>query len=608
MLCYQIQAVSPEAHLFRVTLRVPNPDPVGQGLQLPAWIPGSYMIRDFSRNIVTIEAGCQGKPLVLEKIDKQTWHCEPCKGELTLVYEVYAWDLSVRSAHLDTTHGYFNGTSVFLKVLGQESDPCEVEILPPAGERYSGWRLATTLIPVDTAFLSFGVYRADNYEDLIDHPVEMGAFSHASCDVSGVPHDIVITGRHTADMDRLCRDLQAVCSQHVQFFGELPQMERYLFQVMAVGSGYGGLEHRSSTSLLCSREDLPLTHETEVSENYREFLGLCSHEYFHLWNVKRIRPEVFKDADLTTEVYTNLLWAFEGITSYYDDLGLVRSGLIEPESYLELLARLITRVHRGSGRLKQSVAESSFDAWTKFYKQDENASNAIVSYYGKGALIALALDFTLRIETDWCVSLDDLMRALWERYGKPDKGVAEADIEVLAEEISGCDLRGFFDDYLRGTHDLPLADLFRLVGIGMTFRPARDREDKGGIRDVDAVEVSPRPVLGATYASRNEEITLISVLDGGAAQKAGLSAGDVLVAVDGLRIKQEKLAKYLAGMPPGKQVSIQVFRRDELMEFIVEPEPAPSDTCDLWILQDMGDAVERRRNRWLQYTPEISDQ
>ena len=413
MIRYQIQAVSPEAHLFRVTVCISSPDPKGQKFLLPAWIPGSYMIRDFARNIVTINAQCGDADLALEKLDKQTWQCESCNGELTLVYDVYAWDLSVRSAHLDTTHGYFNGTSVFVKILGQDSNPCEVEILRPEGEGYSDWQIATTLAPLDTEFLRFGRYRAENYGDLIDHPVEMGTFSHASFSISGVPHDIVITGRHTADMDRLCHDLQAICSQHIKFFGELPQMERYLFQVMAVGSGYGGLEHRSSTSLLCGREDLPLMHEKEVSENYREFLGLCSHEYFHLWNVKRIRPEVFKKAGLTREVHTNLLWAFEGITSYYDDMGLVRSGRIKPESYLELLARLITRVHRGSGRLKQSVAESSFDAWTKFYKQDENAPNAIVSYYGKGALIALALDFTLRIETDRRVSLDDLMRALW---------------------------------------------------------------------------------------------------------------------------------------------------------------------------------------------------
>ena len=607
MIRYQIQAVSPEAHLFRVTVCIPSPDLKGQKFLLPAWIPGSYMIRDFARNIVTINAQCGDEDLALKKLDKQTWQCESCNGELTLVYDVYAWDLSVRSAHLDITHGYFNGTSVFVKILGQDSNPCEVEVLRPEGEGYSDWQIATTLAPSDTEFLKFGRYRAENYEDLIDHPVEMGTFSHASFSVSGVPHDIVITGRHTADMDRLCHDLQAICSQHIKFFGELPPMERYLFQIMAVGSGYGGLEHRSSTSLLCSRDDLPLVHEKEVSENYREFLGLCSHEYFHLWNVKRIRPEVFKKAGLTREVHTKLLWAFEGITSYYDDMGLVRSGCIKPESYLELLARLITRVHRGSGRLKQSVAESSFDTWTKFYKQDENAPNAIVSYYGKGALIALALDFTLRIETDGRASLDDLMRALWERYGKFDKGVAEGDIETLAEEVSGCNLKVFFDDYLRGTDDLPLADLFRSVGIGMAFRPARDRDDKGGTGDVKNGAMPSRPVLGATYATRNGDIKLISVLDGGAAQKAGLSAGDVLVAVDGLRVKQERLDKYLAGTPPGKQVSIQAFRRDELMEFMLEPEPAPSDTCDLWILPDMGEKVEGRRNRWLQYPPKIPE-
>jgi predicted metalloprotease with PDZ domain len=231
--------------------------------------------------------------------------------------------------------------------------------------------------------LGFGRYRAQGSADLIDHPVEMGDFLHTQFLAAGTPHEIAIYGRHRADLGRLSRDLQKVCEEHANLFGELPP-DRYLFLMMVVGQGYGGLEHRDSTSLICSRADLPVPGQTEVTEGYRRLLGLCSHEYFHLWNVKRIQPARIQSSDLSGEVHTRLLWAFEGFTSYYDDLALVRCGLITERDYLDLLAQTITRVMRVNGRTKQSVAESSFDAWTKFYKQDENAPNAIVSYYAKG--------------------------------------------------------------------------------------------------------------------------------------------------------------------------------------------------------------------------------
>ncbi|MES9938833.1 MAG: peptidase M61, partial [Sedimenticola sp.] len=382
---YQVKPVSPEAHLFEVTLKIAEPDQQGQMLVMPSWILGSYMIRDFAKNLVTLTAQSGGQQVAWEKQDKQSWLFAPCGGELTVTYTIYAWDLSVRSAHLDTTHGYFNGTSLFLRVVGQEQQPCDVELLPPDGDAYVGWRVATTLQENMASYLGFGSYKAANYDELVDHPVEMGTFDYAEFDVAGVPHTIAITGRHDADMERLCSDLEVLCNSHIDMFGQLPEMDRYLFQVMAVGDGYGGLEHRSSTSLICKRTDLPKRGEEKVTKGYRQFLGLASHEYFHLWNVKRIRPEAFRTADLSKEVHTRLLWAFEGITSYYDDLSLIRTGRIEAESYLELLAQVITRVQRGSGRRKQSLSDSSFDAWTKFYKQDENAPNAIVSYYAKGA-------------------------------------------------------------------------------------------------------------------------------------------------------------------------------------------------------------------------------
>ncbi len=557
------------------------------------------MIRDFARNIVALEASCSGESIYIEKLDKQTWRCEPCNGKLLVRYRVYAWDLSVRSAHLDSTHGYFNGTSVFLKVLGQEQYPCEVEILPPEGEDYTEWRVATTLPRNQAQHLGFGSYQASNYAELIDHPVEMGCFTHATFDVAGTPHEIAITGRHSCDMERLCRDLTLICESQVEMFGELPKMERYLFQVMAVGDGYGGLEHRSSTSLLCKREDLPQPGVEEVTKEYRQFLGLCSHEYFHLWNVKRIRPDVFKTADLSSEAYSRLLWAFEGITSYYDDLTLLRSGLIDTDSYLELLAKNITRVIRGSGRLKQTVAESSFDAWTKFYKQDENAPNSIVSYYAKGAMIALALDLTIRRDSGGAKSLDDLMRALWQKHGKPNIGVGESDVENLAAEVTGLDLSEFFEHALRSTDDLPLEELLQTVAVSYELRPAAGSKDEGGLKKGAQEPARPRADMGVRYMADHAGAKLTAVMDYGPAMEAGLSAGDVVIALDGIKVTATNLDRLLEMAQIGQIAEVYAFRRDELMRFQVEMRPPEPNSCYLWLQQDATKKQQVRQQSWL---------
>ncbi len=604
MIRYQIRPVSPQAHTFEICLSIPNPDPGGQILTLPAWIPGSYMIRDFARNIVTLQASCNGVAVKAQKQDKQTWHCEPCTGDLVVTYRVYAWDLSVRGAHLDETHGYFNGTSVFLKVLGREEHACEVEILPPYGDAYTEWRVATTMTGAGAQQLGFGSYHADGYDELIDHPVEMGCFSHATFDVYGTAHEIAITGRHDCDMERLCRDLQRICKIHVDMFGELPQMERYLFQVMAVGDGYGGLEHRNSTSLICKRGDLPQPGVDDVTADYRQFLGLCSHEYFHLWNVKRIRPEVFKVADLSGEVYSRLLWFFEGVTSYYDDLALVRCGLIDADSYLDLLGQTITKVVRCSGRLKQTVEESSFDAWTKFYKQNENAPNSIISYYTKGAFIALALDLSIRRDSDAERSLDDLMRVLWQKHGKTDVGLDEGDIEALAGEVTGLDLTAFFDQALRGTDDLPLADLLQTVAVNYELLPATGAKDKGGVKKRDTKPCRPRADLGVVYKSMHCGVKLTTVLEDGAAMEAGLAAGDVLIAMDGIKVTSGNLDQLLERAQPGTMVEMHAFRRDELMLFAVEMRPAQPNTCYLWLQEDAAQGSLSRRQDWLNQSAE----
>jgi predicted metalloprotease with PDZ domain len=597
---YRIQPKSPEAHRFEASCTVADPDPAGQRFALPAWTPGSYLIREFARHVVAIRAESRGAPIALAKTDKHTWRAAPCRGPLTVTAEIYAWDLSVRGAHLDRTHAFCNGPSVFLRALGKEERACEVEIVPPAGRRYSGWRVATSMPRRDARAAGFGTYGAADYDELIDHPVEMGTFAHAAYTACGVPHEVAITGRHAADIDRLARDLKRLCEWQIRFFGTPAPMDRYVFLVTAVGEGYGGLEHRASTALLCSRDDLPRPGVKEAGEGYRTFLGLASHEYFHSWNVKRIRPAAFTPYDLDRESYTSLLWAFEGLTSYYDDLALVRCGLIRSEEYLEILGRSITQLLRTPGRHRQTVAESSWDAWIKYYRQDENAPNAIVSYYGKGSLVALCLDLHLRSRSAGRRSLDDVMRALWRRYGRSGLGVPEEGIERTAEEVSKLKLRPLFDRWLRSTEELPLAPMLATVGVELEVRPAEGSSDRGGRPAAKgAAALAERVALGARTAGEGGDVKLTHVLDGGAAQRAGLAAGDVIAALDGIRVTPKTFDAQLARLRPGDRVRAHVFRRDELHELEIAFAAPPADTCVLRFDKRASPRALKLRRGWL---------
>jgi predicted metalloprotease with PDZ domain len=348
---------------------------------MPAWVPGSYMIRDFARNIVSASAESDGQDVELVKTDKSTWLAAPCEKPLTLFADINAVDPSVRGAYLDNTRGFFDGAAVFPAVVGQEDRECRLEILPPPDPYGATWRVATSMKPAIAEDYAFGTYIAADYAELIDHPVEMGNFHVGEFEAHGIPHAIAVSGHTRFDMARVCHDLAKLCEAQLEFLGKPVDFDRYLFLLAVTENGYGGLEHRWSTSLICSRSDLPKRNDPGTSEGYRKFLGLCSHEYFHLWNVKRMKPAQFMPYELAAESHTGLLWVFEGITSYYDDLLLARAGLVSGDSYLELLGKTITRVLRTSGRRRQSVEDASFDAWTKFYKRDVNSPNTTVSDY-----------------------------------------------------------------------------------------------------------------------------------------------------------------------------------------------------------------------------------
>ena len=550
------------------------------------------MIRDFSRNIVTIAAQSDGDDVELAKVDKSTWQAPAGLTQLTVTYRVYAWDLSVRAAHVDRTHAFFNGTSVFLSAVGFESKEQRVHLQRPAKDTGGVFEVATTLPTADVDDAGFGWYQTVDYDELIDHPVEIGTFKRLSFEACGVPHDVVFTGACHFDEQRVVDDLLRICEHEIGFFGEPAPYSHYVFLVMVVDAGYGGLEHRASTALMITRNNLPVSGNAEVSDKYLDFLGLCSHEYFHNWNVKRIKPARFVPYELQAESYTQLLWFFEGMTSYYDDLILVRSGLIDIKRYLGVLSKTLTRVQRGAGRETQSVTDSSFDAWHKFYKQDENAPNAIVSYYAKGALVALCLDSLMRQHTDNKVSLDTLMLTLWQRWlDSGGQGIGEQEPQALVASLIGNDsLTGFFNAALYGTDDLPLKDTLSYLGVQLEWMTRLSADDVGGMRksSTPATAKSPSPWLGAAVKDASGGVVITHVMNGSPAERAGLAASDVLIAMAGFSVSKSELEVLLERFSDQPSIAIHYFRLGQLHQSELAIEIAPKDTAVLTVIDDVA--------------------
>jgi predicted metalloprotease with PDZ domain len=530
---YRIEAADLHAHLYGVTLTIAQPAD-HQRVSLPVWIAGSYMVREFAKQITGISARQGQRAVSVQQLDKATWAVDCAAGTpLTLHYQVHAHDDSVRTAWLTTQRGFFNGTSLCLQVEGQADEPHQLELMADsfnAGGAASKWQVATGLTPVKTNRQGFGTYVAANYDELVDCPVEMGAFWSGSFKACGIEHRFVVAGATPAfDGQRLLRDSQKICDTAIKFWHgnkhSATPHKNYVFMLNAVADGYGGLEHRNSTALICNRADLPRHNsndgsakDAKQSDGYTTLLGLISHEYFHTWNVKRLRPAEFARYDYTQENYTELLWFFEGFTSYYDDLLLRRAGLIDDAQYLKLLNKTINQVLQTPGRDVHSVAQSSFEAWTKYYRQDANSPNLTVSYYTKGALVALCLDLTLRQHgvKNHSVSLDDVMRALWARCctGKHDGPMLEADVLAVLKELTGRSWAAEFKAWVHGTRDLPLEKLLAHHGVNVQHDPA---------------QLAQR--LGLRVAE-DHSVQIKTVLNGSAAHKAGFAPGDEWMGVE----------------------------------------------------------------------------
>ncbi|MCV2359808.1 PDZ domain-containing protein [Paucibacter sp. TC2R-5] len=583
---YLVELADPKTHVYSVTLTLDAPAAL-QRFSLPAWIPGSYLLREFARHLSGLTATQAGRPVDLVQMDKANWQAS-CSGAepLTLRYQVYAFDNSVRAAFLDADRGFFNGTGLCLRAHGREQGSHSIEF----GHLPEGWQIATAM-----QHCAGGPYQAANYDELVDNPFELGRFWQGQFSAAGVPHKIVVSGALPVfDGGRLLADAQRICEAQLAFWhGEAGDQQgrapfgHYIFFLNAVEEGYGGLEHRASTALIAPRRDLPHLGQTELSEGYVRLLGLISHEYFHSWNVKQLKPDNFAQLDYAQENYTELLWFFEGFTSYYDELMLVRCGLIDEARYLKLLTSLYNSVLATPGRKVQSLAQSSFDAWVKYYRQDENSPNSTISYYTKGALAALALDLSLRSAEPAPSSLDELMRLLWVRSGAGQAtgargAISEADVLALIAELGGQALAEQFRAWVHGRDDLPLPQLFERLGVQL-------RSDK--------------PTLAQKLGLRVNEsaagLSVKQVLAGSAALAGGLCAGDELLACNGWRIRRlEDAALTLASGT--LDLSLLVSRDQRLLTLPVRLPAADSDAPVILSLAEKPSArVSSLRKAWL---------
>jgi predicted metalloprotease with PDZ domain len=565
----------PETHLYEITMEIDAGNAANEGgtmdLVLPVWTPGSYLVREFSRHVRDLRAreislkvrgkegdaradagrARGGRPIAAEKVSKNVWRLSllPSKKSsssssslIQVSYRVYAHELTVRTSHLDDSHGYGNGANLFFYVEGRKDEPQEVAFRVPRG-----WKTSMALPSRG------GIFRAASYDELVDSPFECGTHRTLDFRVKGVPHTLAIWGSGNEDAPRLVKDLRKLVEEAGSLFGGLPY-ERYLFLVHLAPGARGGLEHRASQSVAVD----PWAFRPEKA--YRGTLLLFSHELFHAWNVKRIHPEAFGPFDYTREVHTKDLWAMEGITSYYEVLLAVRAGLLTPAQGFEEWTASLTGHLETPGRVVQSAEMASFDTWIRFYRPDENSVNVAESYYRRGQLLGLALDLTLRAATAGRRGLDDVLRLLWRRFGAKGKGYPEGAVEDAAAGVAGsrAAIRRFFDRYVRGTGTPDLARLLAAAGLEMKLVP----ESEEGVTDADSVKT--RGDFGWKVKTDAGRVVVSEVLEGGAAQKGGVNAGDEVVAVNGIRATEDFLRRIAAEAGPRMPVQATLLRRDRL--------------------------------------------
>jgi predicted metalloprotease with PDZ domain len=536
---FTVSMSKPHTHLLEVEMRVRTSRlPAQVNLIMPVWSPGSYLIREFERHVQDFAVSdTQGKTLRWQKTNKNTWRVETNGAkELRVTYQVYANDLSVRTNDLNDRHANWNNVALLMYPEGNLDKPSTLRVVP-----FADWQVATGLPAVSGQPNTF---RAENFDVLYDSPVEVGKFKTLSFEVRNVPHRIIIDGEGNYDTERMRRDVQKIVEAQVMMMGDIPYQD-YTFMLHAHTSNGGGLEHLNSTSIIFERNSL------RSATSYQGFLSVMSHEFFHLWNVKRIRPDSLGPFDYSRENYTKLLWVAEGITDYYGSLMLRRAGLISEDDYLGGLSSMIESVQSQPGRLEMSVEEASFDAWIKYYRQDENSVNSQISYYDKGHLLGLLLDLEIRKLSNGAKSLDDVMRYLYTEFYKKNRNYTPEDFQRATEVMAGASLENFFARYVRGREELDYNASLNAVG-----------------RQLGAVDATKppaeRPYFGADLGQEGDRLMVRRVYSGSAAYEQGLNAGDQIVALDGMRVSQQSFLARLGEKRPGDILNLTLFRDDDL--------------------------------------------
>ncbi|MDQ1559932.1 MAG: hypothetical protein QOD32_2992 [Pyrinomonadaceae bacterium] len=547
---YTVSMPEPHTHLLQVEMRVRGAAasnlPAQVDLVMPVWTPGSYLVREYGRHVqdfAATEAGGGNRPLTWRKTNKNTWRVETggAARELRATYSVYSNELTVRTNELHDRHAFWNNAALLMYVDSQLASPSTVRVIP-----FGDWKVATGLPAVSGQRNTF---RAENFDVLYDSPFLASDFKTISFEVRNVPHRIVIDGEGNYDPERMRREVQKIVETSAEMMGDLPYRD-YTFILMLHPSAGGGLEHLNSTALIMRR----FAFRPEAA--WDDFLSLVAHEYYHLWNVKRIRPDALGPFDYTGENYTRLLWVAEGITSYYENILSRRAGVIGDKEYLTTIAGAIRGLQNTPGRLEQSIEEASFDAWIKYYRPDENSLNSAVSYYDKGAIVGLLLDLEIRRRSAGAKSLDDVMRYLYNEYAKKNRNYTPEDFQRAAEQAAGASLDDFFRRFVRGREELDYNTAFAGVGLRLETVAASASDA--------SKPAAPKAYFGANLRQDGDRLVVSSVPSGTPAYNQGITYGDQIVALDGQRVTLATFNARLEERKPGDDVRLSIFRLDEL--------------------------------------------
>ncbi len=536
---YKVEMPLPNSHYYNVKMSITGLKQKETIVKMPVWAPGSYLSREFAKNVNQVYATSKkGKLLQIEKVSKNAWKIDT-KGENSIFidYQVYAFELSVRTSFLDDSHGYINGTSVFMYMDGEKESPGKLTIVPH--ESFS--KISTALNSTEKNTFEF-----KNYDQLVDCPIEIGNQHEFHFTASGVDHTVAMYGEGNYDEEVLKRDMAKIVEAETMIMGENPNKE-YLFIIHNITVPSGGLEHKNSTTLQVNRW-------TYDGDDYLGFLSLVAHEYFHLWNVKRMRPKALGPFNYDTENYTDLLWVMEGFTSYYDELVLRRAGFYTEDDYLGKLFSTINYVENRPGNNVQPVAHASFDAWIKAYRPNENSVNTTISYYSKGQILAAMLDMHIIGKFKGKKSLDDFLQAIYAQYYKAnDVGYTEAQFQEALEAFLGEDMDWFFSKYVYSSQNIDYATHFNNVGL-----------------DVSDQTKEPRSELGIQTKNSGGKLVITTVYSGSAAEKQGLSVNDEIIAVNGYRVDKGDFEQMMATQNIGDVFKVLVSRDNLLKTYKVE--------------------------------------